>query len=279
MRLREGQKKLKNPISRWSNPEEPVACNQKFLWFITLNQEDFMKKTKSTLNKLYYFIYNIHRWTHLISLSEEFDQEDLRYLEFLDRFWIAFERKAGQEHQEWRRTELPRLSKELKKEAGEDYCRERRIEFLEGQRNKLIKEIDQIYKNYQESIEKDVNSCLRRAVLAIMNPQHLERKLKSVGIELHILKNPGKKEEFRKLTSQDIAKASNVPFENLIRFNKAGFAFCPFHNEKTPSFHLIKGSNYAYCFGCGWKGDPINFLMERDGISFYQAVKKLNCQL
>lgn len=55
---------------------------------------------------------------------------------------------------------------------------------------------------------------------------------------------------------------------------------CPFHSERTPSFHIYPpDSNTPYwhfhCFGCGKSGDVISFVMERDKVDFQGAVKKL----
>lgn len=50
---------------------------------------------------------------------------------------------------------------------------------------------------------------------------------------------------------------------------------CPFHNEKTPSFNVSQGKNFYYCFGCGAKGNVISFLMDRDGMTFIEAIKYL----
>ena len=52
---------------------------------------------------------------------------------------------------------------------------------------------------------------------------------------------------------------------------------CPFHEERTPSFSLIPPENRAYiCFGCGAKGDAINWMTEREGVGgFHEAVEAL----
>jgi len=43
---------------------------------------------------------------------------------------------------------------------------------------------------------------------------------------------------------------------------------CPFHKEKTPSFHVNVQQQYYKCFGCGEGGDVISFLMNLQGLSF-----------
>lgn len=47
---------------------------------------------------------------------------------------------------------------------------------------------------------------------------------------------------------------------------------CPFHNEKTPSFHTKKDGNFFKCFGCGKSGSAIDFLMLKDNLSFVDSV-------
>ncbi len=53
---------------------------------------------------------------------------------------------------------------------------------------------------------------------------------------------------------------------------------CPFHGEKTPSFHCEDRKGRYYCFGCGESGDHFRFLTELDGISFHEAVERLAAQ-
>ena len=57
-------------------------------------------------------------------------------------------------------------------------------------------------------------------------------------------------------------------------FNRAGFARCPFHNEKTASFK-IKNRRMAHCFGCGWSGDVISFTGKLFNLDFRQSARKL----
>lgn len=53
------------------------------------------------------------------------------------------------------------------------------------------------------------------------------------------------------------------------------WACCPFHGEKTPSFHVDDRRGRYHCFGCQASGDHFRFLMEQDGLSFPEAVELL----
>ena len=63
-----------------------------------------------------------------------------------------------------------------------------------------------------------------------------------------------------------------------ITLKKAGASFkacCPFHDEKTPSFHVRPDKGFYHCFGCGAHGDAISFIRELDGMAFTDAVEEL----
>ena len=63
-----------------------------------------------------------------------------------------------------------------------------------------------------------------------------------------------------------------------VALRKAGASFkglCPFHNEKTPSFTVTPARETWKCFGCGRGGDIFNFVMERDGVDFPEALRRL----
>ncbi|MGH8868986.1 MAG: DNA primase [Actinomycetes bacterium] len=50
---------------------------------------------------------------------------------------------------------------------------------------------------------------------------------------------------------------------------------CPFHDERTPSFHVAPTRNFFHCFGCGAGGDVITFVMNVEHLSFAESVERL----
>ncbi len=62
----------------------------------------------------------------------------------------------------------------------------------------------------------------------------------------------------------------------VVRLRKRGKSYiglCPFHQEKTPSFTVSADKQMYHCFGCGVGGNVFTFLMERDKLSFVEAVR------
>ena len=63
-----------------------------------------------------------------------------------------------------------------------------------------------------------------------------------------------------------------------VRLTKKGNSWwgcCPFHSEKTPSFHVVPDRQIYKCFGCGKGGGAINYIMELENLPFRDAVAVL----
>lgn len=65
---------------------------------------------------------------------------------------------------------------------------------------------------------------------------------------------------------------------DYVRLKRSGSGFmglCPFHDEKTPSFHVTPSMGIYKCFGCGAGGDLFSFVMEMEGVGFSEALRTL----
>ena len=64
-----------------------------------------------------------------------------------------------------------------------------------------------------------------------------------------------------------------------VKLKKTGRTYsgcCPFHQEKSPSFHVYRDKQYYHCFGCQANGNAIRFLMDIDGRNFVDVIKELS---
>lgn len=61
----------------------------------------------------------------------------------------------------------------------------------------------------------------------------------------------------------------------LTRRGRSWTGLCPFHKEKSPSFHVNEERGFYHCFGCAAHGDAIKFVQEVEGLPFHEAVRQL----
>lgn len=61
----------------------------------------------------------------------------------------------------------------------------------------------------------------------------------------------------------------------LTRRGRSFVGLCPFHKEKSPSFHVSPERGYFHCFGCKESGTALDFLIKTEGQSFPEAIKNL----
>ena len=75
----------------------------------------------------------------------------------------------------------------------------------------------------------------------------------------------------------DTARVEEVvgDFVTLKRRGSSYVACCPFHNEKTPSFHVTPSKGIYKCFGCGKAGSAVGFVMEYEHLSYPEALRYL----
>ena len=65
---------------------------------------------------------------------------------------------------------------------------------------------------------------------------------------------------------------------SAVKLRKQGLAhvgLCPFHAERSPSFQVVANKGFYHCFGCGKHGDAFAWLMEREGMTFPEALEQL----
>ena len=81
------------------------------------------------------------------------------------------------------------------------------------------------------------------------------------------------------ISEATINKVRNICIENVLkpyvslkRKGSSLVGLCPFHSEKTPSFTVSPQKGLYHCFGCNRGGDAISFIMEKENLSFMDAV-------
>jgi len=77
----------------------------------------------------------------------------------------------------------------------------------------------------------------------------------------------------RERTAIDDIVAEHVTLKPAGSGNLKGL--CPFHDEKSPSFHVTPSRGFYFCHGCGVGGDAISFLMRLEHLSFAESVERL----
>lgn len=66
--------------------------------------------------------------------------------------------------------------------------------------------------------------------------------------------------------------------ENYVELKRSGITYscrCPFHSERTPSFHVYPDTQSYYCFGCGAGGDVVTFIRTIENLDYIEAVRFL----
>jgi DNA primase len=73
----------------------------------------------------------------------------------------------------------------------------------------------------------------------------------------------------------DILQVIGEAVPSLKRHGRSFTGLCPFHKEKTPSFHVSPDRGFFHCFGCKESGSVIDFVMKHEGATFPEAVRSL----
>ncbi len=73
----------------------------------------------------------------------------------------------------------------------------------------------------------------------------------------------------------DVVALIQESVPSLKRRGRSFVGLCPFHKEKSPSFHVNQERGFFHCFGCKESGSAIDFLMKLEGMTFPEAVRAL----
>jgi hypothetical protein len=170
------------------------------------------------------------------------------------------------------RVEMPKVRQriaEFKEEmGGGGKCR--RLDYLYDKLIALDIELIDRNREYKRAIEQD-GPYIERALIAYPIPE-IEKKIKRLEHEIGFVVK-GSQGKNNRISPEMIEQAREYPIENMIEVKK-GMALCPFHDDRNPSMSIR--NNLFHCFGCGEKGDAIDFVMKRQGLSFTEAVKTLH---
>jgi len=155
---------------------------------------------------------------------------------------------------------------------AKDYLNNNKLPRLKKQKAKLTKTIRaELVRNYSIWEEDNFYGWLLREWLSINKGEELEEVSKEIKkIEFALASKSANKNG---ITNGMIEIAKNYDWNKLIEVGKNGMTLCPFHSDKRPSMYIK--NNYAFCFAENKSWDTIAFVMERDGLSFVEAVKIL----
>jgi len=151
------------------------------------------------------------------------------------------------------------------------------------------KRIRELIRGYDEEIEKldkeirdDLNAIYDKSddswfaekIIEIWKGKKLDNMIKKIRrLKASLVEFKSKQQ----VSELEIQIARDHPFEMLVKEIRKNWALCNFHLDKRPSLYIRKrdGHSFAYCFVCGRGWDPIAYVMERDGLTFVEAVRKL----
>jgi hypothetical protein len=150
-----------------------------------------------------------------------------------------------------------------------------------------IKRIKRIKREYDKHIERMINSPYDKfsewfavEALKILYPKKIFDYLNNLEALQRLVNNQITIKNDMKFTEEQLQMARLKPlleihnFEKLKKTGQRYVALCPFHTEKSGSF-IIYPSQTFHCFGCHISGNPIDFLMKLEGLTFQSAVERL----
>lgn len=175
------------------------------------------------------------------------------------------------DHEKYYRTKvLPEIRKGLKEMRDED------PETFKAKRSEYLTVYLELVVTVKNLIADKLEESPPDGYLTLPDEElweKLDRREKGLRAELRSLR--AGKTEREHLTPDMILQARAYPLDNLIQFNRSGFAKCLWHDDSKPSMHYWKEKNVVKCFSCNEAGDVIEVYMKLNGVKFHEAVKAL----
>jgi hypothetical protein len=129
----------------------------------------------------------------------------------------------------------------------------------------------ELRKQYSEYAQKLLEEKLKKNMNMVYWYEACIERVKKEGVDISKKLKRVHKQEDR----SEIERAKMYPISQVIKANRAGFALCPFHGERTPSLKLYEETNTFHCFGCSESGDVVKLYMQVNGVDFPSAIKNL----
>ena len=134
-----------------------------------------------------------------------------------------------------------------------------------------------------DMFEADEDEYKKRINRGMENRNERSRKMRSTFfidryIQIHTdriteIRKSLKRKTTAKVDGDLVARAKSVPMTEYLKFTRDGFAECPFHAEKSASFHYMKHSNKGHCFGCNKTADVIEVVAQQQNLKYMEAAK------
>ena len=144
---------------------------------------------------------------------------------------------------------------------------------------KYLQELDEYYAGVTDRInttEKSYHKAMqeKQELIAFCERHRAELNDKEKRIRFNLARIDGKVPK-GEIGAKEIERAKAVPINELLEFNRSGFAKCLWHSEKTPSLKWYRKENRVHCFSCNKGWDSVDVVMKQEGCDFVSAVKRL----
>ncbi len=157
----------------------------------------------------------------------------------------------------------------LRREVDPQWALERRKEFFQDLMADLV--VDWWYERTLLS-DYMARDRMMEAILTQVEMQQIVKKIIKLMNELYYRRLSMSGQQVG-VTDDEIRRAREYPFEELLPMVKRGSYYCPFHEDHHPSASVK--DNKLHCFVCNKTWSTIDFWMEKNGRTFTEAVRSL----